>query len=107
MRVFWSEGEAGAVAGHLELGEGQRRREERKASRRRFRMLSRSVGRVRQIWARVIRECLAPRMGLWRTKAGPGPVFEVVVRPSLFPFPKEMSVWRLRGHLQVSTSLTD
>ena len=70
-------------------------------------MSSRSVGRVRLTWARVTRECLAPRMGLWRTKAGPGPVFEVVVRPSLSPFPKEILQWRLMEHPPISTSLTD
>ena len=108
MRAFRSEGGAGAVAGHLELGEGRQRRGERKAWRKGFRMSSRSVGRVRRIWARVTRECLALRMGLWMMKAGPGVVFEVVVvRPSLSPFPKEILVWRLTGHLPVSTSLTD
>lgn len=107
MWAFRSEVEIDAGVGHLELKEGRRRRGGRKAWKRGFRTWSRSVGRVRQIWARVIRECLAPRMGLWRTKAGPGAVFEVVVRASLFPFPKEILAWRLMGHLPVSTSLTD
>ena len=68
-------------------------------------MLSRSVGTVLQIWARVIRRCLALRAGLWWTEMWAAKVFEIAVRPFLFP--KEMLAWRLRGHLPVSTSLMD
>ena len=37
-------------------------------------------------------------------------MFEIVVRPFLFPFPEEtleMLVWRLRGHLLVLIVLMD
>ena len=86
MWAFRSEGGVGAGLIHLELREGRRRRGVQKAWRRGFRMLSRSVERVRQIWARVIRGCLALTMGLWWTEVRPGEVFEIVARPFLSPF---------------------
>ncbi len=105
MWAFRSEGGVGTGVGHLELEEGRRRRGGRKAWRRGFQMLSRSVGRVRQIWVRVIRGCLALKVGLWWTEMWAAKVFEIAVHPFLFP--KEMLAWRLRGRPPVSTSLMD
>ena len=53
----------------------------------------------------MIRGCLGLRVGLWWTETLLASMFEIVVRPFLFP--KKMLVWRLRGHLPVSTSLMD
>ena len=100
-----SEGEVGAGVGHFELEEGRRRRGGRKAWRRGFQMLSRSVERVRQIWATVVRGCLPLKVGLCWTELWAAKVFEIAVCPFLFP--KEMLTWWSRGHLPVSTSLMD
>ena len=105
MWAFRSEGGIGTGVGRLDLMEDRRRRGERKAWRREFRMLSRSVGRVRQTWARLIRGGLALMVGLWWTETWAAKIFWIGVR--LFLFPKEMLAWRLRGHLPVSTSLMD
>lgn len=87
MWAFQSEGGVGAAVIHLELRGGRRRRGGQKAWRREFRMLSRSVGKVRQVWARVIRGCLALTMGLWWTEVRLGEVFEIAARPFHFHLP--------------------